>query len=527
VPEPISIPPQLGATSAEARISVQPSLVAAALRGLEAIELSSRPSVEEVISSFLPNLMLNRVLSEAGIDDPALAAKTRSNLDRGLQILVANQRVDGGWGWYYEDVSDPTATAYALVGLSAARAEGYTIDDGFIQRARNFLTSQLIVPSLDVEAWQLNRQAFILYALALSGQPDDARMATLYESRERMGYWAQGLLAQAFALRDPASPRASNLLDALATQAITSATGVHWEERERDPWNWNTDTRTTAIILNVLLDQRPDSAIIPNVVRWLMSARGADNWQTSQETSWALMAIARYIAVSGDTGLTAQVAADVTTVTVDGEAVPLAPVEDAAVASVPAPTDAPSAIDIANAGANTVYYTAQLDLTLPASNYGALNQGIIVERRYTVGEGDDIQTVTGAAVGETVTVRLTIIAPNDLHYVVVEDPLPAGAEAVNPDLATSQQIGTRPEFDSTDPLTQGWGWWWFSSIQFRDEKVVLNATYLPAGVYEFVYTLRPGLQGTYQVLPATAREAYFPEVFGRSAGNVFTITQGE
>jgi hypothetical protein len=494
---------------------------------LEAIELSNTPSVEEVISSFLPNEMLSRVLAEAGIDDPGLAATTRSNVERALQILVANQRVDGGWGWYYEDVSDPTATAYALVGLSTARADNYPVDERMIERARAYLRSQLITPNIDVEAWQLNRQAFILYALALSGQPDDARMATLYESRERMGLWAQGLLAQAFALRDPASPRASSLLDAIATQAIASATGVHWEERERDPWNWNTDTRTTAILLNVLQLQRPDSAIIPNVVRWLMSARGADAWETSQETSWALMAIARYIAVSGDTGLTAQVAVDAATVKVDGEALSLTSVEDAAVASVPAPTDAPSNIDIANTGANTLYYTAQLDLTLPASNYGALNEGIIVERRYTVGEGAALRTETSAAVGETVTVRLTIIAPNDLHYVVVEDPVPSGAEAVNPDLATSQQIGTRPEFDRADPLTQGWGWWWFSSIQFRDEKVVLNATFLPAGVYEFVYTLRPGLPGTYQVLPATAREAYFPEVFGRSAGSIFTITQGE
>jgi alpha-2-macroglobulin len=53
--------------------------------------------------------------------------------------------------------------------------------------------------------------------------------------------------------------------------------------------------------------------------------------------------------------------------------------------------------------------------------------------------------------------------------------------------------------------------------------MVLTATYLPAGTYEFVYTLRAGLPGVYNVLPATAREEYFPEVFGRSAGLEFVI----
>jgi alpha-2-macroglobulin len=527
VTETISIPPELGATSAEAQISVQPSLVAAALRGLEVSELSPNPSTEEVISGFLPNLMLNRVLLAAGIDNPALATSARANFERGLQILVATQRVDGGWGWYSSEASDPATTAYAYLGLIVARDDGYTLDDRFLQRTEVYLRSQLITPSMEVEAWQLNRQAFILYALARGSVFDDARMATLYESRDRMSLWSQALLAQAFALRDPADPRARNLLDAVLSQAITSATGVNWEEQERDALNWNTDTRTTAIILGVLLEQRPESALVPNIVRWLVSARTSDVWETSQETSWALMAIARYIAVTGDVGLTAQAAVDAATVTVDGSAQALRVEGDAAVASVPAPTNAPSLIAIANDGTGTLYYTAQLDLTLPAANYGALNQGIVVERRYTVGDGEDVRDVTSAAVGETVTVRLTIIAPNDLHYVVIEDPIPAGAEAVNPDLATSQQIGTRPDLDRRDPLSQGWGWWWFGSIQFRDEKVVLNASFLPAGVYEFVYTLRPGLPGTYQVLPATAREAYFTEVFGRSAGALFTIESGE
>jgi uncharacterized protein YfaS (alpha-2-macroglobulin family) len=135
--------------------------------------------------------------------------------------------------------------------------------------------------------------------------------------------------------------------------------------------------------------------------------------------------------------------------------------------------------------------------------------------------------ITEAKVGDLIQVRLTIIVPNNLNYVIIEDPIPAGTEGVNPELKTEQQIGTQPGLDSKDPLSTGWGWWWFSNIEFRDEKVVLNATYLPAGTYEYQYSIRAGLAGTYNVIPATGYEFYFPEVYGRSAGSTFTVKPAE
>ncbi len=172
-------------------------------------------------------------------------------------------------------------------------------------------------------------------------------------------------------------------------------------------------------------------------------------------------------------------------------------------------------------GAGVLYYTAHLEAYLPVPEVEPLNRGIIVERRYTLPGSDE--PVTQAHVGELVNVRLTIIAPNDLHYAIVEDPIPAGTEAVNPNLSTEQQIGTQPEVSQTNPLSYGWGWWWFSNIEFRDEKVALYATFLPAGTYEFTYSIRAGLPGVYNVIPATGQEFYFPEVYGRSAGSTFTV----
>jgi uncharacterized protein YfaS (alpha-2-macroglobulin family) len=84
-------------------------------------------------------------------------------------------------------------------------------------------------------------------------------------------------------------------------------------------------------------------------------------------------------------------------------------------------------------------------------------------------------------------------------------------------------VGQPPALNPTDPLYYGWGWWWFSNTDLRDEKVVLFATYLPKGTYEYTYTLHASRPGVYKVIPTQAREFYFPEVFGRGDGVVFTI----
>jgi len=132
--------------------------------------------------------------------------------------------------------------------------------------------------------------------------------------------------------------------------------------------------------------------------------------------------------------------------------------------------------------------------------------------------------VTAAAQGELLLVRLTLVAPNALHYVVVEDPLPAGLEPVDQSLEVSPQNLEIPRSYSWDDVfTRGWGWWYFEQTQLRDEKVILSASYLPAGTYIYTYMARASTAGTFNVIPPTAQEFYFPEVYGRGDGSIFVV----
>ncbi|HEX5368415.1 MAG TPA: hypothetical protein VFY10_03275, partial [Dehalococcoidia bacterium] len=127
------------------------------------------------------------------------------------------------------------------------------------------------------------------------------------------------------------------------------------------------------------------------------------------------------------------------------------------------------------------------------------------------------------------------IAPADRDYVVVEDMLPAGLEAIDPKLATvdpalkaqlqnEQQQANRPaNLDYIAP----WFRWYYNPWQqadVLDNEVRLSTRTLSKGVYEFVYYARATTPGDYFVAPAHAEESFFPDVFGRSDSSRFTVT---
>jgi uncharacterized protein YfaS (alpha-2-macroglobulin family) len=297
----------------------------------------------------------------------------------------------------------------------------------------------------------------------------------------------------------------------------------------------NTDTRSTAIILDALARLDSDNALIPNVVRWLMVARQDGIWETTQETAWAIIAFTDWMVVTGELQGAYEYGVwlneDVLTegsVTPDTVGDPIQQRVD--VAELLA--DVGNRLTIGRGqGEGRLYYTAHLKVYLPVEEIEPLDRGIIVSRRYTdpdCTERAKCPEVNEATMGDIVQVKLTVIAPHDLYYVVVEDPLPAGAEAIDTSLATTSRLEQEPGLyrETEDDGWYGfyyWWWQWYSRSEMRDDKVVLFADYLPAGTYEYTYTFRATQPGEYQVIPTTANEFYFPEVFGRGDGRLFVI----
>lgn len=311
-----------------------------------------------------------------------------------------------------------------------------------------------------------------------------------------------------------------------------SASGTHWEENEPDPTNWNTDPRTTAIVLDALSLVEGENPLNANAVRWLMSARTDGRWQGTQETAWALMALTHWMEVSGELEAGYQYGVALNGELLGGGTADCETLFETFELGVEAADMLPEQVNrlaiARDGGPGILYYSSFLDISLPVDQVQALDQGIIVSRSYyPYQRGADlaeVEAVTEAKQGDLLLGRLTLVAPHDLHYVVVEDPLPAGLEAVDQSLQTSlQNLRLPADYGLQDVYTQGWGWWYFDHTQLRDEKVVLSASYLPAGTYVYTYLARAGTAGVFNVIPPSAQEFYFPDVYGRGDGTQFTV----
>lgn len=526
--EGIVLPPTYEVTQGEVLVQVNPSLAAATLDGLRWLEQYPYLCTEQTVSRFLPNVLTLRTLRDFGLSDDELEANLNINTSAGLQRLYAEQHVDGGWGWFVQSPSSPTVSAYVVQGLVVAKDAGLQVDESVLSRGLNYLRGQLT--SLDAldQQYKLNRQAYLLYVLALAGEPDVSRTVQLYDSRESIQLWAQALVAQSMWMINPADSRLDNLKSDLASAAILSATGAHWEEQDDDVWNWNTDTRTTAIMLDTFVQLWPDNELNPNVVRWLMVARQADHWQTTQETVWSLNGLTRWMSVTGELDAdydwefifngTPLASGEANAGTVRQTTAVVIDVADLV-------TDAVNRLTFDRTdGPGRLYYTAHLTAFLPVEQIEPLSRGVAVSRRYLDADGEP---VTQARVGDILTAEVTIIAPTILNYIVVEDPYPAGAEAVDASLLTESVLTEPAGLNYDDPLRWGWGWWFFSEVDLRDEKAVLYADSLPPGTYQFTYQIRMGLEGVYRVIPPAAWEFYFPEVYGRGEGMLFTVLPEE
>jgi hypothetical protein len=536
--EVVALPPKYDDRRGELSIRLDPSLAAGMVDGLDYLEHFPYECAEQTVSRFLPNVLTYRALRELGLSDPELEAKLPGLVAEGLSRLYGQQHSDGGWGWWYEGESNPHLSAYVVFALVRAREAGFEVRSAVVERGLRYLEGRL-VSARELQSYrEANRQAFILYVMAEAGQTGRASEYTgdLYDRREKLSHYGRAFLALALGLIDGGDRRINTLLSDIQNAAILSATGAHWEEANYDRWAMNTDTRSTAVILDALARFDPENALIPQVVRWLMVARKDGIWETTQETAWALIALTDWMVVTGelrgayDYGVwlnDAQLSdGSVTPDTVD-EPIRL----QVDVAELLA--EAGNRLTIGRgSGEGRLYYTAHLKVYLPVEEIEPLNRGIIVSRRYTdpaCTDGIKCPEVERAAVGDVVQVRLTIVAPHDLYYVVVEDPLPAGAEAIDPTLATTSLTAQGPTL--AREAGRGWydfyRWWWrwYSRSEMRDDKVVLFADYLAAGTYEYTYTFRATQPGEYRVIPTTANEFYFPEVFGRGDGRLLVIEE--
>ncbi len=544
--EVVRVPSDAAPGQGSLAVSINPSVSSVAQQGVTYLQNYPWEATENVASRFLSTAAVMQAMQALG--QAADTKQTQAQLSTDLQKLYSQRNADGGWGWWHGDASNPFLTAYTLLALHNGQQSGAPVDKNIIDAATNYLRAYLDQRVDTSVPGQMSQRAFVLWVLSEIGQPQNGRAVELYNARNDMSLYGQAFLLMALQKADPQGqvPRIKALAQNLWGQAERSATGTHWTESIPNPTTMNTDLRTTAIALEALGRVDPKDANLPNVATWLMSQRQETGaWRTPQETAWAALALADYAAARGGGSGTSRFAInlngqDIKTGEVGAATTEAQRIE---VALKDLAANAGNNLTISKSGGPDLYYTEHLTTYRPAGQSQALNKGIVVGRTYLAVDPVTLkptgQEATNVKPGDYVMVKLTLIAPTSLYYVVLEDPLPAGFEALDLSLKTTsaaaqgpsvKQVGPPPGQTQTPKSYPGpdapyWAHWTHSEV--RDNKVAMFAPELRPGTYEYTYTVRASVPGQFTALPATAYEMYFPETFGRSDAASFPIAASE
>lgn len=530
--EAVEVPYYVRPDAGELTVNVAPSLAAGVNTAINYIDEYPYESSDLPASRMVAVLALHRVVQQLGLKDVGEQTRdTDALLQRSLQRLYHQQHLDGGWGWWEGGESDAGITAWVMIGLGEAKRSGYEVDPNVESQATAYLVTQLD-QQRDVLSPELEMRSFMLYALARDGHGDLGRTLAMAEQHVSLSNTAKAWLALAIKMSggSTADPRLTTLLGELQTAAISSATGNHWEEKTYDAATFGNSTQTTAQVLQAFTEFMPDHPIVDDTLRWLMVARKDGHWDSPHDTAVSLLSITDFMLVRKDAQADFSYRIDLngeTKLSGKAEAGNVRKEDSLVIDMKDLVKDSVNELKLTRTpgdAAGRLYYTARLRYYTPAQNVEAATHGIGVSHEYTLDGDASGAPVRQVQLGDVVKVKVTLIAPSDLNFVVLEDYLPAGLEPIDASLKTTSVQLQRKLNDATiQSYKAGKGYNPFEHTDIRDNRVALFARFVTKGVYEYTYFARATTPGQFRLPPANAYEQYFPEVWGRSDGGDFVI----
>jgi alpha-2-macroglobulin len=473
-------------------------------------------------------------------------SKMRPSAQETLKGLEKYQCSNGGFVYWPGGCpwSSPYLTAYLLHVFKTAVDQKFVVDPGVRERAYTYLERQLAATPPENESWWPSYtawQAFAVKVLVEGGRNQDSNITRLYGSRDRMPVFALAYLHDALtsgggAKGSPESAaRVADLRRRMANAILPEGGSAHVEELS-DPyllWFWNSNIRSTAIVLASLVRGDVADAPIRQIVRWLMAVREDGRWGNTQENALAMEALVAYYrkfeAATPDFRALVKIGADeVARETFKGRTT-TATTRDVPMTKVLALGEAGSnrQVTFTREGTGTLFYTARLRYASDELLQDGLDAGIHIERSYApYSETANRPASLSYKAGDLVRVTLTFNLTKERRFVAVTDPLPAGFEPVESWFATTAASLKRPQVQQTDE-DQSWYSWWqrggFDHVERFDNRVQLFATRLSEGRHEFTYIARATTAGTFRTAPARAEEMYEPEVFGRTGTAIVEV----
>lgn len=442
----------------------------------------------------------------------ATAIGARDKARAALASLLRLQRDDGGFAYCsYAGGSDPFASGYALEALAYARSHGLDSESRATSRALHYVASTLQNPGRNryctSPACEARTRFAMLTALSANGDHRSQYLQQIYAERSTFADATKLRLARY--LLATAGWQGTGRRYAASLEQKLYVSGRYASANLTSLWAWRDQlVDAQAEMLRLLLADGAPMDRLDGAARALLAQQCRCGWQTAEATARAIVALDAYAKRAPAHALSARV-------TAAGRTVASARFGSSAGSTTSTVSSASvqgSAIVLHTTG-GTLHYIVTFTYPVPSNAPGQLTAFHVVRELFDPGNPKPIATIDlapqpalGMLTDSVFDVGLRIAVDHPVDRVVIEDPLPAGFEAVHASFATSTQ-SVIPQSDN----------WEIGERQIYPDRVMAFAQHLDPGVYEMHYLVRSVTPGEYRWPGARVYVEDAPEQFGRSA----------
>lgn len=461
--------------------------------------------------------------------NPLTGVNAAAVADVALTQLEALQLENGGLaGWPGGKKAYPLDSAYAAVSLARARDAGLSVDASLVRRLTDYLALNLANPFDDectTDLCAAEARFADLQALAALGHRRTDFLPSIFDKRDKLCSVTRVELAIYLSQAPGWETQAKVMSDAVERNVYL--TGRNALVSLPGSWQWyDSETAAQAQALRLFVARSGSGDVIDNMLKGLLGLRRNGVWGDSYDNAEALDAIVDYGVAQGAAPnfvATAELA-----VPSPGQ-FPVAHEQFVGYADPERTTFVPmarlprieTALKLSRAGTGTLHYVVSYEYQPANGEPGAID-GLRLLREIRPANKSQVLDSIGVTVpgqplslpaGNVFDIGLQIITDHYVDHVVIDDPLPAGFEAVDTSFATST-----PYFQSTSA-------WEIDYQTIARDRVMAFASGMPAGVYALHYLVRTVTPGTYVWPGAEVHLQYAPEQFGRTASSTVTVTQ--
>jgi hypothetical protein len=245
---------------------------------------------------------------------------------------------------------------------------------------------------------------------------------------------------------------------------------------------------------------------IPRLVRGALGRQRRGHWDTTVANAWGVLAMEKFSRTYESTPVTGE-----STATLAGrtQAVNWQTHPKGTTLSFAWP-EGRDVLELGIKGSGMPWATIQSLAAVPIRE--PLSSGFRIRRTVSAIE----QKEKGIwSTGDIARVKLEIESQADMTWVVVNDPLPAGAAILGTGLGRDSRLATKGE------ETKGWVWPAFEERSFESFRGYYR--FVPKGTWSVEYTIRLNNAGIFQLPPTRVEAMYAPEMFGELPNAVIQV----